>query len=432
MAGQDTASVSDILKRYYEGGIRELIPQDVKALKKFEDRDASEWGGDGVHYPIRIGRNQGVGYTAEMGSIPPAGRQRYAKVEIPMRFMHGRGQFSTQAMKASQGAKAAFAPVMEQEMDGLIRDMSADRGRVIFGDGRGVLALVNGDPGTGTTVTVDSPGGFAGAINGSRFLNQDALITFVVPATGALVASADETVSAVPAAGTTFTASTAVAAAIADNDYVVRCNKVAVTDVSDTSYAKEAMGLAGLIDDGTYVATLHGVNRTTYPLFSSTVIATVGALSADVLQRGIDLAEQRGGGSIDTIIGHQSTRRAYMLLMDDGRRYMGTDLRSPDAGTKAAKGGTLTFGGIEFMTDKYAPYGTLFGCDTTSWRRYVEVAGEFMNEDGSILQRLGSGSTAQDGFEFIYRIWDNFHVEKPNTCFRLDGITTTVVVAHID
>ncbi len=118
--------------------------------------------------------------------------------------------------------------------------------------------------------------------------------------------------------------------------------------------------------------------------------------------------------------------------MDDQRRYMGGDLRSPDAGTKAAKGQSLTFGGIELMDDKYAPYGTMFGCDTETWRRYVEVAGEWMNEDGSILQRLGSGATAQDGFEAIYRIWDNFHIEKPNAQFRLDSITSTVVTAHVD
>ena len=432
MPGQDTSSVDDILKRFYEGGIRELIPNDVKTLRKFEERDASDWGGQGVTYPIRVGRNQGVGYTAEMGSIPPAGRQQYTTVLIPMRYLHGRVQFSTQAMKSSQGSKSAFAPVMEQEMDGLIRDLANERGRVIFGDGRGVLALVNGDPGTTSTVTVDAPGGFAGAINGSRFINPGALVTFVTPATGAIVASADETVSTVPAAGTTFTATTAVAAAIADNDYVVRSNKVAVTDVSDTSFNKEAMGLAGLIDDGTYVATLHGVNRTTYPLYQSTVIANVGAISADVIQRAIDLAEQRGGGNIDTLICHQSTRRAYLALMEDQRRYMGGDLSNPDAGTKAAKGGTLTFGGIELMPDKYAPYGTLFGCDTSSWRRYVQVKGEWMNEDGSILQRLGTGSSAQDAFEAIYRIWDNFHVEKPNASFRLDNISGTVIVAHID
>ena len=55
-----------------------------------------------------------------------------------------------------------------------------------------------------------------------------------------------------------------------------------------------------------------------------------------------------------------------------------------------------------------------------------------MDEDGSILQRIGTGATAQDAFEAIYRIWDNFSIEKPNTCFRLDGVTATVVVAHID
>jgi hypothetical protein len=111
---------------------------------------------------------------------------------------------------------------------------------------------------------------------------------------------------------------------------------------------------------------------------------------------------------------------------------MGSDLSSPDAGTKAAKKQRLTFGGIPMETDKHAPYGIVFGLDTSTFRRYVEVAGEWMDEDGSILQRIGSGSTMQDAFEGVYRMWFNLHVEKPNTCFRLDGVTASVTVAHVD
>jgi hypothetical protein len=238
------------------------------------------------------------------------------------------------------------------------------------------------------------------------------------------------TVQTVPAAGTTYTRNDTTS--LADNDYIVKAMNATITDVGDTSFNKEAMGLLGLVDDGTYVATLHNVNRTTYPLFQSTVIGSVGPLSADVLQRGVDLADQRGDGDIDLLSMHHSVRRAYISVTDDARRYVGSDLGSPDAGTKAAKKQRLTFGGIPMEVDKHAPYGIIFGLDTSTFRRYVEVAGEWMDEDGSILQRIGSGSTMQDAFEGVYRMWFNLHVEKPNTCFRLDAVTATVTVAHID
>lgn len=432
MAGADTSTHDEILMTVYEGGIRELIPNRFPMLQLFEERDAKEWGGRIVEHPAHVGRNQGVGAYAEMGAPPQAGRQQSARVQIPMRFLGGRIQLSTQVIKATEGPRQAFESAMDFEMRGLVRDLRNDMARMIWSDGRGVLALVNGDPGTGTSVTVDSPGGVAGATNGARFLNPNQLIAFVAPATGALVASSDETITAVPAAGTSITIGSAAAAAIADNDYIVRANKAALTDVSDTNYAKEPMGLLGLVDDGTYVATLHGVNRTTYPAYQSSVIGSVGALSADVIQRGIDLADQRGDGDIDRMAMHHSVRRAYMSLTDEGRRYMGTDLSRPDAGTVAAKKKALTFGGIEMMVDKYAPFGHLFGFDSSTFFRYTEVAGEWMDEDGAILQRLGTGSSFIDGFEAFYRRWENWDCERPNANFRLSGITATVAVVHLD
>lgn len=432
MAGQDTSTFDNALKTVWGPGIVELIPTVVPTYQLFEERDAREWGGRYVEQPVKVGRNQGVGAYSEMGALPQAGRQQYATKRIGMKYVGGRIQLSTQVMKASQGPKNAFDSAMESEMKGLVNDLRAELGRIALHDGRGVLAFVNGDPTTGTTITVDAPGGVAGATNGARFINPGMLLTFVTPATGAIVGSADETVATVPAAGTTFTIGSAAHTDIADNDYIVRAHKTALTDVADTSYAKEPMGLLGLIDDGTYVATLHGINRTSYPLYQSTVISSVGALSADVMQRMLDVIDQRGGGQVNKWICHQSVRRAYISMTDDGRRYMGGDLRRPDAGTVAAKKKPLTFGDIEIMVDRYAPYGMVFAADTSGFYRYVEDPGGWMDEDGSILQRLGTGSTLQDGFEAFYRIWQNFDNETPNACGRLDGVTATVTVAHLD
>lgn len=97
----------------------------------------------------------------------------------------------------------------------------------------------------------------------------------------------------------------------------------------------------------------------------------------------------------------------------------------------AAKKGTLAFGTIPVRVDKYAPYGIVFGCDKSGFKRYVLKAGEWANEDGSILQRIGTGSSAQDAFEAYYRIWDNFVNDYPNRCFRLDGVTATVAVVQV-
>ena len=431
MPAQDKAAFDAVLKTVWGPGIVELIPTKVKTYELFKEKPAKEWGGRYVTWPVKVGRNQGVGAATELGAIPTSGRQKYAEARIPMRYVYGRASFSAQVMKSSQGSKNAFGPAMETEMSGLVKDLTAELGRMVCYDGRGILALVNVAP-SGATTTVDSPGGIAGSVNGNRFIAPDQAIAYINPNSGAIRASNLLRVDTFAATGLSFTTTVNPTGAVADNDYVVRAMTTAITDVSDTSYQKEPMGILGLVDDGTYVPTLHGINRTTVPLWSSAVIANVGALSADVLQRGCDIADQRGDGEIDTLIMHHSVRRSYLASMEDGRRYAGGDLSNPNAGTVAATKGTLHFGSIRVMEEKYFPFSTVVGFDSSSAMRFVEVPGEWMDEDGSVLQRIGSGTTASDAFECIYRIWQNFHLDRPNQSFRLDNVAATVAVVHVD
>ena len=70
--------------------------------------------------------------------------------------------------------------------------------------------------------------------------------------------------------------------------------------------------------------------------------------------------------------------------------------------------------------------------DASGFKRYVEEPGKWMDEDGSILKPVGTGSTLTHQFEALYYVWQNFHAEEPAASFRLDGITANVVVVHLD
>jgi hypothetical protein len=427
---QDRVSFDAVLKDVYEGGIREVVPTKTPFLTKMQEGDNTMWSGREVVYPSKVGRNQGVGWATEMGALPTAGKQKYVDSRIPCRWMYGKISLSAQVMKSSEASRGSFAPAFQQEMDGLIKDLQNERGRAIWGTGQGILAFVNGAAASATQ-TLDNPGGYVGATNGARYINPGEIIGFVNPATGALRANSIRTVQSFNTTGTQIVLDSTFSST--DNDYIVRAHNTSVTDVSDTSYQKEIMGFGGLVDDGTFVQTLHNVNRTTYPIFQSAVLTGVGAWSADAMQRAIDVADQRGGGDISDIGMHQSLRRLYITSMETNRRYTGADLQSPDGGTKAAKGEMISFGGIPITVDKYAPYNTAFAFDFSGFRHYSLVKGEWAQEDGAILSRVGTGTSASDSFEAFYRIWDNFHNEYPNRCARLDGYTgTTITVVHID
>ena len=423
----DISGYDAVLKEVYEKNIVVLLNSKTKT-RNMAKKETGSWEGRQVRYPLNVRRNQGVMFTSENGTLPDAGAQVYVEHVIPIRYCHGRIQLSIQVIKHSRSNEGSFKRAMDQEMNGLIRDLGNDLNRVMFGYGKGILGLVNeATPAGDTTLEMDSPGGVTGSVHGNRFCNVGMNIAFVDPGTGNIRGAA-RTITAVNTDGTDVTLSAAPPAGTADNDWIVRAAKPTTTVIGDTSYDKESMGLLGLVDDGDYVSILNGVNRTTYPIFNAINIASVGPLSADILQRGLDVSDQIGEGSPSVFVCHHSVRRAYLTLMDTDRRYMGGDLKSPDAGTKAAKQKSITFGDIPWEVDKDAPYGTLFALDTETLTRWVEVEGEWADDDGTILMRL----VDQDAYEARYRIFENFSLDRPSSCVRWDGITSNVVVAHIN
>jgi len=424
----DISAYDAALKEVYEKTIVVLLNSRTVTRNRFK-KETGSWEGRQVRYPLNVDRNQGTMFTSENGTLPDAGQQAYVETQIPIRYAHSRIQLSIQVIKHSRSNKGAFKRAMDQEMQGVVRDLSNKLNRVMFGWGLGVLALVNeATPSGDTSLIVDAPGGVAGVTNGARWLQVGQKIHFVNPGTGLLRSGAARNITAIASAGTSVTVSSAPDASVADNDYIVQAAKLSTAALGDTSYNKESMGLLGLVDDGTFVNVLNNVNRTNTPIFKSVVIPTVGPLSADILQRGLDVSDQVGEGSIQFFTCHHSVRRAYLTLMEVDRRYSGGDLRNPDAGTAAAKMKDITYGDMPWYVDKDAPYGTLFGIDPMYFTRWVEVEGEWADDDGTILLRL----VDVDAYEARYRVFENFSNDRPAACVRWDGITSNIVVAHIN
>jgi len=142
------------------------------------------------------------------------------------------------------------------------------------------------------------------------------------------------------------------------------------------------------------------------------------------VQQHFDIADQKGDGEIDAMACHHAVRRAYLTLLEADRRYTGSDLASPDGGTKAAKRGQyVTFAGKSMIEDKYAPYDMLFGVCKADMKRYVQIDGEWAEESGAILRQV----TGKDTWTAFYRLWENYHCSRPNTNFRMSGITTSKI-----
>lgn len=426
--GSNTASVGALLKEQVEPGIINQMPLETPLLDSFSDVTDTAILGTYKVRGVRVNRNRGGHYTAEGGSPPVAGSVEIQRLLIPERYYHHALQFTEQVLNSSKSTEGAFADAFRLGVEDLQEGVRIRRNQSLWGDGRGILALANGAV-TTAAVTCDSPGGIAGADDGTRFINVGDWVCAVTPA-GALRQAVAYEVIAVTGANT-FTLGAA--ATWTDNDYIVKCLQTTGTlTLANCEYQKAPMGMSGIDDNGSLVNLYFSLSRTTFPVMNATVIAAGGAWSADITQRAIDVAQKVGGAITSEIWVESSVKRAVLKGMENDRRYTAADLRSPNAGTDAADRKRyadtgLKFGNIPIMQDPYAPYGQMFGLDKRNLERYPGPMG-FVDRDGTTLHL---STTSVDTWDAYFRCFEQFACTKPNQLWKLTGITCDVVIAHM-
>lgn len=431
----DLSAINPLLKDEYEDYVVENVHTETVALDLFTEGDTSTADGRRVILPAHLRRdNSGIGFVGEGRQLPTPSAEQSGFYTIPFRKSAARFQITKESIDQAQTNRGSFVRTLSYIMDHLVENLTDIRNKAMCHYGADVLAFVNGNPAANaTTITVDTPGGVVlptGVTNGTRFLQVGQIIAAI--RAGAIVANTPLTVSAIAPAGNyaNITVGTNTAD-LADNDVLVRAHATTVTDVADTSWFQAPMGLLGMIDDGTYVSDYFGLNRTTWDSIKSYVFTSVGALSSDILQQGIDVAYARGRGHITKFLCEQAVRRQLLALREGDVRYSaathGND--NLDAGSSIGhRGGSLTWSDIPVLVDYNFPYGMLMGIDVDTLVRYTVVPGKFEDWGGSVLVPAANTHVATGLFYMV----DNFFLDAPNKCVRFDGIDVTVNNIHVE
>ena len=90
----------------------------------------------------QYGVNGGVGAGTEEGDLPSAAGNNYEQFVTTLKNLYGTIEISDKAVRASENNVGAFVNLLNAEMDGLIRSSAFNFGRMLFGDGSGVLCKV--------------------------------------------------------------------------------------------------------------------------------------------------------------------------------------------------------------------------------------------------------------------------------------------------
>lgn len=425
----DTNALSGLAKDVFEEGVSEGVNNTFPLTKEFPVEEVDYKGGLGHKWTHHHGRNSSPFFAGEDSAYPVAGNQTHSQGRIDIRKMIARIRLTEEAMADLVSSEASFRNGMTDEKTRLTDDVARREEQALGMDGRGVLALQNGA--SSATMPLDSPGNIAGSNFGNRFIDIGMFLAAINPANGALRSNVKQ-VTAVASDGTTATLTAD--PSWTDNDFIVHAANGSVTSTLDTAYEKAYWGLPALIDDATNRDNYFGILRSQVASLQSYVVASVGALSVDVAQRTADVVFQRLGGIINLILMHPDVRREYIKLTDADRRYSGEKLISPDAGTKAFKQGDLTLGEVAIKAIRTLGLNQVYFLDTEKMggKRYVAEKGKFMDRDGSVWQREGTGTTARHAYEATYFTRKQFFMKNPGVCARWDGVTGQTFVAVRD
>ena len=430
--GADTVTLSGLEKEVYEKAISVGLNNSFDLKEWFKTEQAEYNGGAGHVWNHKHQRNTSPFFANEDAAYPVAGNQNSSKGNIKVKKIMGRIRMTEESMEDLVSSEASFRNGMTDEKEGLINDIARRENHSLGMDGRGVLALV--DTGSsGTTVELDAPGNVAGNDFGNRFIDVGMFLAFVNPATGALRNTNIENVTALNTDGSDVTMNAD--PTVTENDYVVMAANTSVTDILDTSYEAAYWGLPALVDDGTNRDNYFGILRTQVLSLQSYVRSSVGAMSMDTAQLTADVVYTKLGGVINAIAMHPSTRREWLKITDADRRYSGADLRNPDPSTKAFTQGDITVDDVKIKALRTIGLAQVYFLDTVKSKfvRYVAEEGKFMDRDGSMWVREGSGTTARHAYEATYFRRQQYFCHNPGVNARWDGVTgqTLVVVRDL-
>lgn len=374
MPGQTLSGFDAVLKEDYGPKIRSTINENrILAMRLERTSDKSNFQGRRAVVPINMRPSQSVGARADGGTTPSPQSQTYVDMLVPMVYNYGTVKFTLPTIQATSSDMGAFARVMDAEMNGIRRDLKNDINRQQWGDGFGAVGRANGAGAATSALVMDS----------GHKVKRGMIIDIYTAKSGGSQEVNSVQVNSV--SGTTATLENT--ATWSDNSWVFR----------EDSRGNEMMGVQGIVDVSTYVTTLHGISRTTYPEFGGQILANGGTnrpVTLDLLQQGYLQSEEKGEGEISLgVTSYNLWRKIGNLLVPD-RRYT--------PAMKLAGGFTaLDFNDKPIVADRDAPANNFWWLDESTFTIYELAGWDFDDTDGNILHKV-SREAAYEALLYYY------------------------------
>lgn len=384
-------SASNALKNVYLGVVANQLNTTANPLlSKIEQSTSDVWGKQIIKL-APYGINGGIGAGTETGALPEAAENQYVQFVTDLKNLYGKISISDKAMRASANNAGAFVNLLNAEMEGLVKASSFNFGRMLYGDGSGLLATVSSFTSSSGAIAVDSV----------RNLIEGMVVD--IYSSGSKV-------------------STACGKRI---KYVDRANKVFYLDGTvsgieegNTVYVQnskglEITGLGAIFGDS---ATLYGLTKADYPWLSPYVDSTAKEISDATIQAGLDTLEETGGVSANFITCSREVRKAYQTYLSYFKRNI--DVMELAGGYKA-----ITYNGIPVYADRFVKDDEMFLLNTDEFTLHQLCDWKWLEgDDGKVIKQNANEAT----YSATLVKYADLICNKPNAQGKISGISSTV------
>jgi len=378
-------SAENALKSVYLSAVTELLNTNVNPLLTKIEQTASDVWGKEIRKAVTYGINGGIGAGDEDSVLPAAHGNNYLQFVTTLKNLYGQIEITDKAIQASEGAKGAFVDLLNAELQGLLNASRFNLGRMLYGDGSGLLS------------NITQLGGGRFSVSRPNML-VEGLVVDIVNAANTRTHSGLR-IRHVDRSSNTIMFETTPTPSISPQSYMF----------VQGSRDREITGIGALFTGNS----IYGVDRTTHPFLTPHTRTNVGQLDEIVIQEGIDRLENNAGSAVDFIACSADVKYAFQEYMSQFKRNI--DIMELEGGFK-----TLSYNGIPLVYDRFIEDGTMYLLNTKAFKlhqlcdwRYLE------NENGRILRQMqGKPVYTATLVKYCDLICD-----KPNGQAKLTGIT---------
>ncbi len=383
------ATADNALKSFYLDAVTEALDFKANPLLAKIGRSTSDVVGKDVKKFVKYGVNGGISAGTESGNLPTSSVSDGVQFTASLKNLYGTIKLSDKALRASANNEGAFVNLLNDEMQNLIKSASYNFGRMLYGDGTGLLGTVTKVSG-GNVFVLDNVTGIVEGMCLDFYATSGALIA---PASAVKVVFIDRPKKTIKVEAASELVSVTVDTCV----YV------------QGSRGNELTGLKAIFENDT----LYGVDRTDKTALKPYTKASVGEITENDIQKAIDEIEERSGSQVNFIVCSWGVRRALAEYFKTFKTIMPS--MELAGGFKA-----LSFNGIPVVADRFCPAGTMYLLNTDDFKIHQLCDWKWLEgEDGKVLKQM-PGKPVYTATLVKYA---ELMCDRPNGQGRLTGIT---------